>query len=97
MQPAETPPDEHAEVHIVAETPEAARRVAETIRRHFAATEQRSYPAGDQGGTRLELTVDTNRAPEPAQTWLDSSRSAENDVRQSGAGEPSATSGPSGP
>lgn len=52
-----------AEVRIVAASPEAARQVAETLRRHFAGTEQRSYPAAPEGGTRLHLTVDTARAP----------------------------------
>ena len=75
MQPTETPPDGHAEVRIVAASPEVARRVAEVLRRCFAATEQRSYPAGAGGGTRLELTVDATRAAEPARTWLETSRS----------------------
>lgn len=65
----------HAEVRIVAATPEAARRVAEVLRRCFASTEQRSYPAGSEGATRLSLTVDTAHAAEPAQSWLASSRS----------------------
>ncbi|WP_338897081.1 hypothetical protein WBG99_16745 [Streptomyces sp. TG1A-60] len=77
MQSTGTPSDEHAEVRIVAASPEVARRVAEVLRRCFAATEQRSYPAGADGGTRLDLTVDTTRAAEPAQSWLESSRSAE--------------------
>ncbi|WP_175411012.1 hypothetical protein [Streptomyces sp. TRM64462] len=65
----------HAEVRIMAATPEAARRVATVLRRCFAATEQRSYPAGGEGGTRLHLTVDTGHAAEPARSWLASSRS----------------------
>jgi hypothetical protein len=65
-----------AEVRIIAASPDAARRVAETLRRRFAATEQRSYPAGDEGaGTRLHLTVDVARSPqapelsEPIRPW----------------------------
>ncbi|MER5214079.1 hypothetical protein ABT063_26785 [Streptomyces sp. NPDC002838] len=75
MEPLESSPVEHAEVHIVAASPEVARRVAEVLRHCFAATEQRSYPAGADGGTRLQLTVDTARTAEPARSWLDSSRS----------------------
>ncbi|MFB8394603.1 hypothetical protein [Streptomyces yangpuensis] len=48
----------HPEVRIIAHTPEAARAVAEALRRCFAGAEQRSYPALD-GNTRLHLTVDT--------------------------------------
>ncbi|ORT59424.1 hypothetical protein [Streptomyces sp. CB03238] len=66
----------HAEVRIVAASPETARRVAEVLRRCFDATEQRSYPAGGEGGTRLHLTLDTTRAAEPARSWLSSSRSS---------------------
>ncbi|MFF9114057.1 hypothetical protein ACF09Y_00280 [Streptomyces massasporeus] len=55
----EAPSDGHAEVRIVAASPEAARRVAEALRRCFAATEQRSYPAGADGGTRLDLSRST--------------------------------------
>lgn len=77
MQSTETPSDGNAEVSIVAASPEVARRVAEVLRHCFAATEQRSYPAGPDGGTRLDLTVDTSRAAEPARSWLESSRSAE--------------------
>lgn len=43
-----------------------ARRVAEVLRHCFATTEQRSHPADAEGGNRLELTVDTTRAAEPA-------------------------------
>lgn len=71
------PSEGHAEVRIVAATPEAARRVAEVLRRCFASTEQRSYPAGGEGGTRLHLTLDTARTAEPAQSWLAASTSAE--------------------
>ncbi|MFI9828103.1 hypothetical protein ACIHIX_10475 [Streptomyces sp. NPDC051913] len=77
MQPTESPSDGHAEVRIVAASPEVARRIAEVLRRCFAATEQRSYPASADGGTRLQLTVDTTRAAEPARTWLETSRSTE--------------------
>ncbi|MER7107121.1 hypothetical protein [Streptomyces sp. NPDC000229] len=69
----------HAEVRIVAASPETARRVAEVLRRCFDATEQRSYPAGGEGGTRLHLTLDTSRAAEPARSWLSSSRSGTDD------------------
>ncbi|MEV6740272.1 hypothetical protein AB0N14_26300 [Streptomyces sp. NPDC051104] len=74
MEPQEAPSAEYAEVHVVAASPEVARRVAEVLRRCFAATEQRSYPASPEGGTRLELTVDTTRTAEPARSWLESSR-----------------------
>ncbi|GEC03023.1 hypothetical protein SSP24_06780 [Streptomyces spinoverrucosus] len=73
MQSTEAPSDGHAEVHIVAASPEVARRVAEVLRRCFATTEQRSYPAGSDGGTRLDLIVDTTRAAEPARSWLETS------------------------
>ncbi|MFG2983055.1 hypothetical protein ACGFYQ_17690 [Streptomyces sp. NPDC048258] len=63
----------HAEVRIIADTPEAARAVAEVLRRCFAGTEQRSYPALD-GGTRLHLTVDTATPAGPARSWLTASR-----------------------
>ncbi|MGW0821737.1 hypothetical protein [Streptomyces sp. NPDC002845] len=82
MQPAETASDGHAEVRIVAASPEVARRVAEVLRHCFAATEQRSYPAGIEGGTRLQLTVDTTRTAEPARSWLETSRAEENDLRR---------------
>ncbi|MFH9426105.1 hypothetical protein [Streptomyces sp. NPDC017529] len=63
----------HAEVRIVAASPEAARLVAQTLRDHYAAAEQRSYPAeAPDGGTRLHLTVDTTRtsgAVEPPRPW----------------------------
>ncbi|MBC2907351.1 hypothetical protein [Streptomyces cupreus] len=82
MQPTEAPSDGHAEVRIIAASPEAARRVAEALRRCFAATEQRSYPAGVDGGTQLDLTVDTTRVAEPARSWLETSRSAEEGHRR---------------
>ncbi|MEU0411510.1 hypothetical protein ABZ307_27340 [Streptomyces griseorubiginosus] len=82
MQPQETPPDGHADVRIVAGSPEVARRVAEVLRHCFAATEQRSYPADTEGGTRLELTVDTTSAAEPARSWLETSRSSGQDGRR---------------
>ncbi|MFJ2931546.1 hypothetical protein ACIO8G_02140 [Streptomyces sp. NPDC087219] len=63
----------HAEIRIVAATPEAARAVAEVIRRSFAGSEQRSYPV-PEGGTRLHLTVDTGSAAEPSHSWLAASR-----------------------
>ncbi|MEU9298902.1 hypothetical protein [Streptomyces sp. NPDC048269] len=68
-----TPSSGHAEVRIIAGTPEAARAVAEVLRRCFAGTEQRSYPALD-GGTRLHLTVDTATRAGPARSWLTASR-----------------------
>ncbi|TQJ92659.1 hypothetical protein [Streptomyces sp. SLBN-31] len=82
QQPPETPSEGHADVRVVAASPEVARRVAEVLRRCFAATEQRSYPAGAGGGTRLELVIDTTRAAEPARSWLETSRSPEEDRRR---------------
>ncbi|MFF1507180.1 hypothetical protein [Streptomyces sp. NPDC058326] len=67
------PQAEHAEIRIVSATPEAARAVAEVIRRCFAGAEQRSYPVPG-GGTLLHLTVDTETAAGPARTWLATSR-----------------------
>jgi hypothetical protein len=64
----------HAEVRITAHTPEAARAVAEVLRRSFAAAEQRSYPGLD-GDTRLHLTVDTATPAGSARSWLATSRS----------------------
>ncbi|MFI1254584.1 hypothetical protein ACH4U6_12375 [Streptomyces netropsis] len=52
-----------AEVRIIAACPETARQISEVLRLRFAATEPRSYGAGD-GGTRLHLTVDTVHTPE---------------------------------
>ncbi|MFC5800956.1 hypothetical protein [Streptomyces formicae] len=72
----------HAEVRIVAAEPEIARRVAEVLRRCFAATEQRSYPADPDGGTRLHLTLDTTHASEPARSWLLASESTRDDSPQ---------------
>ncbi|MFD4598150.1 hypothetical protein ACFWPQ_08920 [Streptomyces sp. NPDC058464] len=69
------PSESHAEVRIVAATPEVARRVAEVLRHCFASTEQRSYPAGAGGGTRLHLTLDTDRTAGPARSWLASTES----------------------
>ncbi|GAA2475427.1 hypothetical protein [Streptomyces gobitricini] len=69
----------HAEVRIVAASPETARRVAEILRRCFDAAEQRSYPAGVEGGTRLHLTLDTTRPAEPARSWLSTSTSTADD------------------
>ncbi|MGW5346644.1 hypothetical protein [Streptomyces sp. HUAS TT3] len=72
MEPHKTetlPAAGHAEVRIVAATPETARAVAEVLRRHFDTTEQRSYPAPG-GGTRLHLTVDTENVAGPARSWL---------------------------
>ncbi|MEU5182704.1 hypothetical protein [Streptomyces longwoodensis] len=82
MQPKETPPDGYADVRVVAASPEVARRVAEVLRRCFASTEQRSYPADTEGGTRLELTVDTTSAAEPVRSWLQTSRSPSTDDRR---------------
>ncbi|MEU8482243.1 MULTISPECIES: hypothetical protein [unclassified Streptomyces] len=62
-----------AEVRIIAHTPEAARAVAEVLRRSFAGAEQRSYPGLD-GDTRLHLTVDTTTPAGPARSWLATSR-----------------------
>ncbi|MFE5944746.1 hypothetical protein [Streptomyces sp. NPDC056480] len=76
MHPTDTallPSAGHAEIRIVAATPEAARAVAEVIRHSFAGAEQRSYPE-PEGGTRLHLTVDTGSAAEPALSWLAASR-----------------------
>lgn len=63
----------HAEVRIIAHTPEAARAVAEALRHCFAGAEQRSYPGLD-GDTRLHLTVDTATPAGPARSWLATSR-----------------------
>ncbi|MGW7467987.1 hypothetical protein ACWGJT_25790 [Streptomyces xantholiticus] len=63
----------HAEVRIVAVTPEAARAVAEVLRHCFAGAEQRSCPT-PAGGTRLHLTVDTETAAGPARPRLTTSR-----------------------
>ncbi|GAB2774971.1 hypothetical protein [Streptomyces daliensis] len=71
--PVTVPPPGLAEVRVVAGSAEAARQVAEALRRVFAATEQRTCPAGPDGGTRLHLTVDTARTPDVSATfrpWL---------------------------
>ncbi len=82
MQPPESPPAGRAEVRIVAASPEVARQVAEVLRRCFAGAEQRSYPAGADGGTRLHLTVDTTHTAEPARSWLVASRSSRQEATQ---------------
>lgn len=83
MRPVEPMPSAGmAEVRIVAASPEAARRVTEVLRHCFPATEQRSYPAYHDGGTRLHITVDTTHTPEPNATappWLVTSKSAARD------------------
>ncbi|MFE1308515.1 hypothetical protein [Streptomyces sp. NPDC058755] len=79
MEQEPLPSEGHAEVRIVAATPEVARRVAAVLRRCFASTEQRSYPAGHGGGTRLHLTLDTAHAAEPARSWLATSESTDQD------------------
>ncbi|MFI7013359.1 hypothetical protein [Streptomyces sp. NPDC050164] len=82
MKSPEPPSAGHAEVRIVAADPEAARHVAELLRRCFAATEARSYPAGADGGTRLHFTVDTTRMAEPVRSWLLTSQSSWDDHTQ---------------
>ncbi|MEU3601595.1 hypothetical protein ABZ714_23175 [Streptomyces sp. NPDC006798] len=72
-EPGTLPPPGHAEVRIVAASPDTARLVADVLRRCFAGGEQRSYPA-PEGGTRLHLTVDTAHPSEPARSWLTTSR-----------------------
>ncbi|MFD4996220.1 hypothetical protein [Streptomyces buecherae] len=71
--PDRLPDAGHADISIVASTPDVARQVAEILRRCFTSTEQRSFPVDPYGGTRLQLTVDTTRTAEPARTWLESS------------------------
>ncbi|KOG30778.1 hypothetical protein [Streptomyces resistomycificus] len=92
----ETPSDGHAEVRVVAASPEVARRVAEVLRRCFDATEQRSFPAGPDGGTRLDLTVDTSRPAEPARSWLETSRLTQDDRPGSETGSGNGPPGPLG-
>ncbi|MFF7648990.1 hypothetical protein ACFZCY_03845 [Streptomyces sp. NPDC007983] len=82
MQPPDPPSAGRAEVRIVAAYPEAARQVAEVLRRCFDGTEQRSYPAGADGGTRLHLIVDTAHTAEPPRSWLVASRSSGQDPTQ---------------
>ncbi|MEU4210004.1 hypothetical protein AB0F13_08400 [Streptomyces sp. NPDC026206] len=77
------PPAGLADVRIVAASPETARQIAEVLRRCFSSTEQRSYPAGPEGGTRLHLSVDTAHAAEPARSWLAASTSASGNRAQS--------------
>lgn len=79
----ELPAVGRAEVRIVAASPEVARTIADVLRHAFAASEQRSYPAGGDGGTRLHLTVDTTHLAASAQTWLAASQSSEDDRPQS--------------
>jgi hypothetical protein len=63
-----------ADVRIVAASPEAARTIARVLRLRFAATEPRSADAdaaaddddAADGGTRLDLTVDTVHFPDPS-------------------------------
>lgn len=77
VESPDPPSAENVEVRLVASSPEAARRVAEVLRRCFASSEQRSYPVGTvAGGTRLHLTVDTARPAEPARSWLVTSQSS---------------------
>ncbi|WP_307167638.1 hypothetical protein [Streptomyces rishiriensis] len=79
MESPEPPSAGNVDVRLIASSPEAARRVAEVLRRCFASSEQRSYPVSTEtGGTRLHLTVDTARAAEPARSWLVTSRSSGN-------------------
>ncbi|UYQ63510.1 hypothetical protein [Streptomyces peucetius] len=82
MKSPELPLAGHAEVRIVAANPKAARHIAEILRRCFAATEARSYPAGADGGTRLHLTVDTTCMAEPVRSWLVTSQSSRDDHKQ---------------
>ncbi|MGW1075000.1 hypothetical protein [Streptomyces sp. NPDC002537] len=83
MRPTEpAPPTGHADVRIIAASPDTARRVAEVLRHCFDSTEQRSYPAGQGGGTLLHLTVDTTHPAEPARSWLASSRTSADDHSQ---------------
>ncbi|PNG23431.1 hypothetical protein C1J00_04290 [Streptomyces cahuitamycinicus] len=73
----ELPSAGNVDVRLAASSPEAARQVAEVLRRSFASTEQRSYPVGTVAdGTRLHLTVDTARAAEPGRTWPVTSQSS---------------------
>lgn len=76
------PPAGLADIRIIAASAETARHVAEVLRRCFDSTEQRSYPAGREGGTRLHLTVDTAHPAEPARSWLVTSRDAAADRPQ---------------
>ncbi|WP_406301537.1 hypothetical protein [Streptomyces sp. NBC_00885] len=56
---------------------------SQKCRRSFASTEQRSYPAGREGGTRLHVTVDTTHPSETIDsdaTWLVTSKSGAGDA-----------------
>jgi hypothetical protein len=81
MQPQETPPDGHADVRIVAASPEAP---AGSRRAVAASPPERSpaIPRTPRGGTRLQLTADTTSAAEPARSWLETSRSSGKDGRR---------------
>ncbi|WP_406475518.1 hypothetical protein [Streptomyces sp. NBC_01615] len=65
-----------AEVRIVSASPEAARQIADVLRRFFACDEGRSYPAGPEGtGTRLHLTLDPSYSARPLRrSWIETSR-----------------------
>ncbi|MGC9538227.1 hypothetical protein [Streptomyces sp. UG1] len=82
QEPAETPSEGHADVRIVAASPEAARRVAEVLPPLLRSHRASSCPAGAGGGTRLELVVDTTRAAEPARSWLETRCSPGEDRRR---------------
>lgn len=68
------PPPGLAEVRVTAASPDVAQLIAQALRSWFGSTEQRSYPAGEsRSGTRLMLTVDTTRVPDPTtalRPWL---------------------------
>lgn len=81
MQPQAPPTDTPTYVSSPP-PPEVARRLAEVLRRCFATREKSSYPADAEGGTRLQLTVDTTSAAEPARSWLETSRSSGKDGRR---------------
>ncbi|MFM9708628.1 hypothetical protein [Streptomyces galilaeus] len=74
IEPQILPSLGHAEVRIIARTPEAARAVAEALRGCFAGTAERSFP-GLGGDTRLHLTVDTAVSAGPAGSPLAAGRS----------------------
>ncbi|MEU8825265.1 hypothetical protein [Streptomyces sp. NPDC048636] len=82
MEPSPPLSAGRAEVRIVAASPEAARQVAQALRRCFASTEQRSYPAGAEGGTRLHFSVDTTHVAKPERSWLAASQSSGQDRTQ---------------
>ncbi|MEU3658003.1 hypothetical protein AB0E67_35755 [Streptomyces sp. NPDC032161] len=59
------------------------RQLKRPVLRHcFDSTEQRSCPAGREGGTRLHLTVDTAHPAEPARSWLATGRASAADRPQ---------------